>query len=710
MEFSRKDIAGVVFFVLAIFAGLSVYSYSAFDPSFNTAISTVSERAQNLIGLLGSYSSDLLIQFFGLTSLVLPVALLLTSLFIFYRSGKNGWFSFPRAGAFILFLLCLSISMEIVAGDVHYGGATFTAGGFVGRNLAVLIEPYLSSVGTGILFITLSLMLLFYLANYSFASGLAIFAVWVYKISSVVLKLLYRSLYALVAWIASKINKKEIPIAVETPTQELKVKHKPLIIAQEQDDDDEEEEEFKAVKVRSGKYKLPSVELLNKPPKTKNTEDLSVLELIAKSLEARLKDFGVEGKVVEVSPGPVITMYEFKPAPGVKINKVANLSDDLALALGCGSLRVIAPIPGKSVIGIEVPNKVRDNVYIRELIDSNTFKNSDKKIPIAVGKDTFGNPYMTDLAKMPHLLVAGSTGSGKSVFINSLICSILYKFSPQEVRMIMVDPKMLELSIYEGIPHLLHPVVTEAGKASQALKWAVREMMSRYAMLSEKGAKSISSYNATADEPLPYIVIIVDELADLMMVSSKDVESSLTRLAQMARAAGIHLVLATQRPSVDVITGLIKANFPARIAFKVASKIDSRTILDTMGADKLIGMGDMLFLPPGSPNMERLHGAFVSDDEVSKIVDFVKSQGAPNYREEIILDDKKEGLEFSDEEDELYDQAVRIVQETRKASISYIQRRLRIGYNRAASIVELMEKNGVVSNELGSGKREVLID
>ncbi len=722
MEFSRKDIAGVVFFVLAVFAGLSVYSYSASDPSFNTAVNVVSERAQNLLGLMGSYSSDLLIQLFGLSSLVLPVALLLTSIFIFYRSGKQGWFSYLRATAFISLMVCLSISMEIIVGEVSYGGNTFSAGGFVGRHLCLLVEPYLSNIGTGVLFITTSLLLLFYLANYSFASGMAVFVFWLYKVLCVISKVLYKIGRKLYALIISRTDKKELPekeLALLKQAEKLKVninednkkissKQKALVIADI--DDDDEEEAFKATKIKSGKYKLPSVELLNKPPKGKSTEDLSGLEVIAKSLEARLKDFGVEGKVVEVSPGPVITMYEFKPAPGVKINKVANLSDDLALALGCGSLRVIAPIPGKSVIGIEVPNKIRDNVYIRELIDSNIFRNSDKKIPIAVGKDTIGNPYMADLAKMPHLLVAGSTGSGKSVFINSLICSILYKFSPQEVRMIMVDPKMLELSIYEGIPHLLHPVVTEAGKASQALKWAVREMMSRYAMLSEKGAKSISSYNATSDTPLPYIIIIVDELADLMMVSSKDVEASLTRLAQMARAAGIHLVLATQRPSVDVITGLIKANFPARIAFKVASKIDSRTILDTMGADKLIGNGDMLFLPPGSPNMERLHGAFVSDEEVGKIVDFVKSQGAPNYRQEIVLEDKKDSMEDSDEEDELYDEAVRIVQETRKASISYIQRRLKVGYNRAASIVELMEKNGVVSGELGSGRREVLID
>lgn len=719
MEFTRKDIAGVVFFVLAVFAGLSIYSYTASDPSLNTSVEMATERASNLAGLLGSYSSDLLIQLFGLSALVLPVAFLFTAIFIFYRSGKKGWFSLPRALAFLGLMICISISLETVASEVSYGGSVISAGGFTGSNLFLLVEPYLSSVGAAVLFITASILLLFYLVNYSFASGMAVFAFWLYKVLSVIFKTLYKLLYRLAAWAFSGLKKQPLLDRSEKPAvkqeeEKLKVKQKALIPAvNELDDDDDVEDEdqaFVASKVKKGKYKLPSVELLNRPPRSKGTSDHGELELIAKSLEARLKDFGVDGKVAEVSPGPVITMYEFKPAPGVKINKVANLSDDLALALGCGSLRVIAPIPGKSVIGIEVPNKVRENVYIRELIDSPSFKNSDKRIPIAVGKDTIGNPYMTDLAKMPHLLVAGSTGSGKSVFINSLICSILYKFSPQEVRMIMVDPKMLELSIYEGIPHLLHPVVTEAGKASQALKWAVREMMSRYAMLSEKGAKSISSYNASAEEPLPYIIIIVDELADLMMVSSKDVEASLTRLAQMARAAGIHLVLATQRPSVDVITGLIKANFPARIAFKVASKIDSRTILDTMGADKLIGMGDMLLLPPGSPNMERLHGAFVSDDEVEKVVEFVRSQGAPNYKEDIILDDKKEAMDESDEEDELYDEAVRIVQETRKASISYIQRRLKVGYNRAARIVELMEKNGVVSAEQGSGKRDVLLD
>ncbi len=702
MEFSRKDIAGLIFLVLAIFLGVAIYSYNPLDPSFSTssagAAQIISGKAQNLAGLIGSYSSDLIMQLFGWASYFLPLTMLLTAIFIFYRSGKGGWFSYPRALAVFSLTISLSVSMEVLLG----------AGGFVGNRLLFIIEPYISKIGAGLIFIAASLILMFYLVNYSFASGMAIFAFWVYRVLAIIwssIKYIFR--------LFKKPTKDDVKLLddqkLKVNATETKQKTARALKTHDDDEDEDDEMEFKTSKVKSGKYKLPSVELLNRVVRNKNKEDISNLELIAKALESRLKDFGVEGKVVEVSPGPVITMYEFKPAPGVKINKVANLSDDLALALGCGSLRVIAPIPGKSVIGIEVPNKNRDTVYIRELIDSNIFKNSDKKIPIAVGKDTIGNPYITDLSKMPHLLVAGSTGSGKSVFVNSLICSILYKFSPQEVRMIMVDPKMLELSIYEGIPHLLHPVVTEAGKASQALKWAVREMMSRYAMLSEKGAKSISSYNATAQEPLPYIVIIVDELADLMMVSSKDVEASLTRLAQMARAAGIHLVLATQRPSVDVITGLIKANFPARIAFKVASKIDSRTILDTIGADKLIGMGDMLFLPPGSPNMERLHGAFVSDDEVGKIVDFVKSQGEPDYREDIVFEDKKEVDAFDDEEDELYDQAVSIVQETRKASISYIQRRLKIGYNRAARIVELMEKNGVVSAEQGSGKREVLL-
>ena len=726
MEFSKKDIAGVVLFVLAIITAISLFTFSSTDPSFNTAAveqsSVYSAKApiHNSVGLLGSYSSDLLLQLFGLSSFVLPFALLLASIFIFYRSKKES-FSYWRAAAVLFLLISLSMFIDSVSSTVTYGGTVFPTGGFIGKNLCELLNPYISVTGTAIVSFAATLVLLFYLGNFSFSSGMAFMVVALYKGLVIPAKYLYKFLAWFAVWAISKMNKKDMPddtLLQELETKkelDLKDKIKKKMPQQEEtivEELEEDDADFVAtVKHGNKKYKLPPIDLLNKVQKSKTKENISELEAVAVALQARLKDFDVEGEVVEVSPGPVITMYEFKPAPGVKINKVANLSDDLALALGCGSLRVIAPIPGKSVIGIEVPNKHRETVFIRELIDSNLFKTSDKKIPIAVGKDTVGNSYVTDLANMPHLLVAGSTGSGKSVFINSLICSILYKFSPQEVRLLMVDPKMLELSIYDGIPHLLHPVVTDAQKASRALKWAVKTMIERYTLLSAKGAKSITSYNAMSEEPMPYIVIIIDELADLMMVSSKDVESSLTRLAQMARAAGIHLVLATQRPSVDVITGLIKANFPARMSFKVASRIDSRTVLDGMGAEKLLGMGDMLFIPPGTARLERLHGALVTDDEVKKIVDFVKQQGEPMYEIQS-LDEEEEKTDVAGDEDydALYDEAVRIVVETRKPTISYIQRRLKIGYNRAARMIELMEKNGIVSSTLATGQREVLID
>lgn len=715
MEFSKKDILGVVFLVLSIVTALSIFTFSSADPSFNT--STVSSTVHNSFGLLGSYSSDLLLQLFGLSTFILPVAFFLAAIFVFYRSKKEK-FSYWRSVAFVVLLIFLSTFLDAVAGTVNYGGAQFPSGGFIGKNLCTLLNPYISVAGTAIASLAITLVLLFYMGNYSFSSGLSMFVVALYRATVIPTKFLYKAIVWFVVWLTTKLNKKEMPdetILEKLDKKELNLKDKikkKMPIAEELIDDDVDEDDAFVPTVKKGntKYKLPSVDLLSKVQRTKTKENISELEAVAASLQARLKDFDVDGEVVEVSPGPVITMYEFKPAPGVKINKVANLSDDLALALGCGSLRVIAPIPGKSVIGIEVPNKSRETVFLRELIDSNLFKTSEKKIPVAVGKDTVGNPYVTDLANMPHLLVAGSTGSGKSVFINSLICSILYKFSPEQVRLLMVDPKMLELSVYDGIPHLLHPVVTDAQKASRALKWAVKTMIERYTLLSAKGAKSITSYNAVADEPMPYIVIIVDELADLMMVSSKDVESSLTRLAQMARAAGIHLVLATQRPSVDVITGLIKANFPARISFKVASRIDSRTVLDSMGAEKLLGAGDMLFIPPGTARQERFHGAFVSDEEVRNVVEFVKTQGEPNYEIQS-LDEEETKAEMEDGEyDALYDEAVKIVVETRKPTISYIQRRLKIGYNRAARIIETMEKNGIVSSALATGQREVLID
>lgn len=501
-------------------------------------------------------------------------------------------------------------------------------------------------------------------------------------------------------------------------------------------------------------YELPALSILNYEAPNNERVSRDVLLENAAVLQQKLEDFGVKGSVVEIHPGPVVTMYEFKPAAGIKISRIANLSDDLSMALAALRVRIVAPIPGKSVVGIEVPNQAREVVYLKEILSDDSFQSSKMKVPIAIGKDIVGFPVVEDMAKMPHLLVAGSTGSGKSVAINSFICSVLYRSTPEEVKMIMVDPKMLELSPYEGIPHLLLPVVTDPQKAALALKWAVAEMERRYKLMAETGVRNISGYNTRVErlraeieaeeqamkkgsprsivvgddeeeqeiheesakefelpEKLPFIVIIIDELADLMMVASKDVETSIARLAQMARAAGLHLIIATQRPSVDVITGLIKANFPSRMSFRVSSKIDSRTILDGSGAENLLGMGDMLFMPPGSSKVRRIHGCFVSDTEVEEIVSHLKTQGKPDYCMEILAGEDGEEVGIEEiEYDEYYDQAVAIVAETRQASISYLQRRLKIGYNRAARIVDIMEKEGVIGPQKSTGRREVLID
>jgi S-DNA-T family DNA segregation ATPase FtsK/SpoIIIE len=465
--------------------------------------------------------------------------------------------------------------------------------------------------------------------------------------------------------------------------------------------------------------------------------DRDSLVMNSRILEKKLQDFGVSGHVVTVHPGPVITMYEFEPGSGIKVNKIVGLADDLALALRALSVRVIAPLPGKSVVGIEVANQQRDTVYIRDVLEAASLHEEASKLAIALGKDIFGNAAHADLAKMPHLLVAGATGTGKSVFLNALLCSILCRATPHELKLLLVDPKLLELSIYEGIPHLLADVVTNPKRAASALGGVVRKMEERYQMMSALGVRSIAQFNARVDKELaagnrafrlrpkpgeeegeeveyerfPYIVVVIDELADLMVVSAKDVEESLQRLAQMARAAGIHLVLATQRPSVDVLTGVIKANFPARISFQVSSRTDSRTILDQNGADHLLGQGDMLFLPPGTSKLQRMHGAFVSEEEVAKMVQFLREQGGPSFDDELIrFEEETEATGESDEDvDEMFDQAVAIVADSRNASISYIQRRLKVGYNRAARMIEKMEKEGMIGPQLGTKPREIFL-
>ncbi len=478
-------------------------------------------------------------------------------------------------------------------------------------------------------------------------------------------------------------------------------------------------------------YALPSSELLA-PPALINpdaTADEGALAQNARLLETVLRNFGVRGEIMEVRPGPVVTLYELEPAPGTKSSRVINLADDIARSMSAIAVR-IAIVPGRSVIGIELPNPTRETVYLREMLASGAYIDHAGRLPLILGKDIGGDPVIVDLAKMPHLLIAGTTGSGKSVGINTMIMSLVFRLPPSQCRFIMVDPKMLELSVYDGIPHLLTPVVTDPKKAVVALKWAVREMETRYRAMSKLGVRNIEGFNARAAEmaadtaitaedrvqPLPYIVIIVDEMADLMLVAGKDIEAAIQRLAQMARAAGIHLIMATQRPSVDVITGTIKANFPTRISFQVTSKIDSRTILGEAGAEQLLGQGDMLYMAGGG-RITRVHGPFVSDQEVERIVGFVKSQGEPDYVDDILdgEDDFDGGAEGGaavfvegGSGDELYDQAVALVMRERKCTVSFIQRHLQIGYNRAARIVEKMEEDGVISQSNHVGKREVL--
>lgn len=496
----------------------------------------------------------------------------------------------------------------------------------------------------------------------------------------------------------------------------------------------------KAVKAALGKkikYQLPSLSFLNTPINEDRAIDRDELKRNSKMLEEKLGDFNVKGQVMAVKPGPVVTMYEFKPAAGIKVASISNLADDLALSLSAKSIRIVAPIPGRDVVGIEVPNKNREGVLLKEVIGAETFDSKNHSIPIAVGKDILGAPVVADLKKMPHLLVAGTTGSGKSVFVNTLITSLLYKFTPHDLNLILVDPKQLELAPYNDIPHLILPVVTEPKKAALALNWAVAEMERRYKIIASSVTRDLEGFNkkledigvekmsallnrgrddleeAVVAERMPKLVIIIDELADLMMTAKADVENNICRLAQKARAAGIHLVLATQRPSTDVITGLIKANLPSRMCFKVSSKVDSRVMFDAMGAEKLIGNGDMLFMPPGDSSLVRMHGAYISVEEIDQITNFWRAQGKPNYRQDILVDpeaefDGDDPQLSGDTADPLYQQALDIAYSSNAVSASYLQRRLRIGYNKAARFVEMMEAQGIVGPSDGAKPRQVI--
>ena len=679
---------------------------------FLSLISVNLSAEENWCGEIGQFIARGLFGFAGVGAYLLPSLLLLLSLLCF--GPKMSFSRLPHimaglTGALISFCGLLS---SLVISDPTY----FSAGGFLGRTGFSVLNPVVGDGGTILFFLLIFMVSLMLSTQFSPYKLIIFIGGAIRKVRLVPQAAVDRPEKNVGGSKNHCKNKGKQDIPEKTPAvQEVfptvvvpEVKE-PVSVANKV----AENLDFASKPVARGDWRLPPLALLNKGNHVQKKTDNEVYYRISKQLEEKLENFGVSGKVVGISPGPVVTTYEYAPAPGVKINKIVGLADDLALGLKAQSVRVAGSVPGKAALGIEIPNEARQIVYIRELIAAETYREHSHKLSIALGLDVVGNLAMANLAKMPHLLIAGATGAGKSVGINTIIASILYNATPEEVRFLMVDPKRIELSGYEGIPHLLHPVVVDPKLAARALNWVVREMERRYRLLEEARVKSFDSYNEAHSEKMPYIVVIVDELADLMMVASKDVETSIARLAQMARAAGIHLILATQRPSVDVLTGLIKANFPTRISFKVSSKIDSRTILDTSGAEHLLGAGDMLFLAPGTAQLKRIHGAYISEKETSDIVLFWKKQGTSTYDEamiqEIENEEDQDSLEGGDEADEKYDEAVALVTQTGQASISMVQRRLRVGYNRAARMIEMMEKEGVVGPADGAKPREVIV-
>ncbi|WP_417912868.1 DNA translocase FtsK 4TM domain-containing protein [Candidatus Electronema sp. TJ] len=723
----RQEAAAVTCLFLGAVLLLSLISYSL--PLFAQP-PLPQLPAENWCGHFGHYTARYLLSFFGLISFFPP--LLLFHLAAAVLAARAVFDRLPFIIAGLTGVLLASSGLLAWTDQLVFPPEHILPGGFLGSLLRHLLEGLLGKTGSIML---LLLLLLFSLMAAVRFSPLAA-AAWTWEQTAAAAKTAAdRALTAqekFVDWKTEREQRKALPpppAANETanvlPSLSVIVQKLPFIREPVKPDPTaaplKPEMPGKAERAAEpppkkkpaawDKFQLPPITLLEENKQENIEIDRQHYYEISEILVAKLLDFSVQGEVVGVSPGPVVTTYEFAPAAGIKINKVINLADDLAMVLKVDRVRVVGSIPGKAAIGIEIPNPKRKTVFLRDILLGNAYRNSLSYLTIALGFDVIGQPAVADLARMPHLLIAGATGAGKSVAINAFICSILYKAKPDLVRLLMIDPKRIELSVYEGIPHLLHPVVVEPKMASRALLWAVREMERRYRLLEEARVKSFATYNETAEEKLPYIVIVVDELADLMMVASKDVETSIARLAQMARAAGMHIILATQRPSVDVLTGLIKANFPTRISFKVSSKVDSRTILDSSGAEHLLGAGDMLFLPPGAAKLQRIHGAYISETETERIIHFLKEQGGADYDESMLKiaeEDTEGGEEGEEDYDEFYDQAVAVVKETRQASISMLQRRLRVGYNRAARMIEMMERDGIVGPSDGSRPREVL--
>ena len=749
-----SEFCGVALFASALIWLIALATYSPSDPVwfFSTA---AAEAPANFIGRVGAFLAELSFQLLGDGSYLIPAVLVVFGWHQFWCRQVEAVYT-KISGAVLLFG-CVTSFLSLTLGTVDIGGKPFRAGGYLGDWLASQLADYLNRTGSIIVILTLLLLGIILSTQFSFgrlfastvqamrdggARGVGAFRAWLEarrrhkQRTEVIARQLRRATLPAkdltpaaegadareggepavaprrVASIAaaepsSPLLGKRAKVPVSTPSLPLL---SPELLSKA------------PAEKRQGIYTLPPLALLDAPRTERKIDERELMEG-ARLLEEKCREFAVEGSVVQIHPGPVVTTFEFKPDAGVKYSRITSLADDLCLAMQAESV-LIERLPGKSTVGIQIPNQNREQISLRELLQSEVYQRSSSKLTLTLGKTIHGEPYVTDLATMPHLLIAGSTGTGKSVAINSMLSSVLFRATPDDVRLIMIDPKRLELGMYEDIPHLLTPVVVDPKQASNALRWAVGEMEERYKTLAAAGVRNIEQFNRnvrhqledkslTKDgEPpkaLAYIIVVIDELADLMMVACNEVEESIARLAQMARAVGIHLLLATQRPSVDVITGLIKANLPARISFRVSSKTDSRTILDANGAEQLLGRGDMLFLPPASSRVIRLHGPYISEQESARLASFLRKQGKPSYNE-LITAEEKTSTAVEIEKDDLYDEAARIVVSSGQASISYLQRRLRIGFSRAARLVDMMEADGLVSTGTGGKAREVLVD
>ncbi len=727
---------------VAAFLFIALVSFDPLDPAWSRA-DTARSEIHNAAGKAGAWFADVSLYLFGVAAYALPLLLVWGS-WRLYRARSSGYHWLARLLGILLALgsgtALAALHWPWDAADLPWG-----TGGLLGDRLAAHFLTWFNTTGATLLLVAL------FLVGMSLATRLS----WL-RVGGQGARALGAALHAGGRLLARRRERRQerdkaktaVPAVVAGTRKkgrkkkaEAPARIEPVIVPRVTEKAGPKPPPAAPLRQGTGDFQLPSLSLLDPPDVTLTAVDEAALEQMSRLVEAKLKDFNITAQVVAVHPGPVITRYEIEPAPGTKASQITNLSRDLARSLSVTSVRVVEVIPGKTTIGLEIPNAEREIVRLVEVLQSKVYSQAKSPLTLALGKDISGQPVVADLAKMPHLLVAGTTGSGKSVAINAMILSLLYNATPEEVRLIMIDPKMLELSVYDGIPHLLAPVVTDMKEAATALRWCVAEMERRYKLMAALGVRNIAGFNkkvkearargeplrdpfydgalegqpAPELETLPTIVVVVDELADMMMIVGKKVEELIARLAQKARAAGIHLILATQRPSVDVITGLIKANIPSRIAFQVSSRIDSRTILDQQGAEQLLGQGDMLYLPPGTALPIRVHGAFVADAEVHRVVEDLRAKGSPDYVEEVLKGGAEEGgglpgaVEGSVEEtDELYDQAVAYVLESRRASISAVQRKLKIGYNRAARMIEEMERVGIVGPLQPNGSREVL--